>query len=214
MLMSAHEGGAQVGGIHRDVAVVHDADARLAPGGRQPAGVSLRGGAHRRGGVAPAAERQTHGGEVGAQKSAGRACLPPETPELVAVHGGPRHQRRATRCAAMASSSSAMPSPGAWGTSTVDTPSRSSARSPLPMSREYPPGLHGRSASQWVALASATLRWKCAARPSELSPMLPIMMLMPAASAMALTLSAFRMPPVFMSLTTRMSQAPALAAHF
>ena len=42
--------------------------------------------------------------------------------------------------------------------------------------------------------------------------MLPIMTAMPAASAMALILSAFRMPPDFMSLTTKMSAAPALAA--
>ena len=41
--------------------------------------------------------------------------------------------------------------------------------------------------------------------------MLPIITVMPAASAIALTLSALRMPPVFMSLTTNMSHASALA---
>ena len=80
------------------------------------------------------------------------------------------------------------------------------------MSRTRPPGRHGRSASQWATLASAAATWKWAARPRLLSPMLPIITETPAASAMAFTLSALRMPPVFMSFTTNTSHASASTA--
>ena len=123
VLVGAHEGGGQVGSIHRDVAVIDHADARLVPCRRQPARIALRGGSDRRRGVAPAAERQTHDDKVGAQKSVGRpggrrhergcrrrggrrqrgagsARLAPESLEFFAAHARLRHQRRVTRCAA------------------------------------------------------------------------------------------------------------------
>ena len=178
-LVGAHEGRGQVVADDVDVAVVDGARTR-----RRAPVASRRSAATRAGSAGPArrgppAARPSTASAVPASAPASSATSQPEQPGPERrLHGRPRrlpqppqlgavhhrcHQRRVTRCASTFSSiERRCRVPGR----PARRPSkRRRASSCLMPARGRAPGRtrrHGRSASQWTALASAMLTWKCA----------------------------------------------------